>query len=66
MSEAVTIPREEYEALLKCKEIVESDFEEKFSEAFIRKISRIEADVASGRKISFDSKDEMNRHLERL
>ena len=66
MSEAVTIPREEYEALLMCKKIVESDFEEKFSEAFIRKISRIEADVASGRKISFGSKDEMNRHLERL
>ena len=66
MSEAVTIPKEEYETLLRCKEIVESDFEEGFSESFVRKIRLIEADVASGRKISFRNKDEMNRHLEQL
>ena len=66
MSEAVTIPKDEYEALLKCKDIVESDFDESFSEEFIKKIKRIEAEVASGKKVSFKSKDEMNRYLEQL
>jgi len=38
----ITIPKEEYEFLLKCKHVIESDFEEKFSEQFIREIKESE------------------------
>ncbi|MBS3103048.1 hypothetical protein J4458_06430 [Candidatus Woesearchaeota archaeon] len=40
--ETITIPKKEYEILVKCKHIVESDFEEKFSEQFIREIKESE------------------------
>ena len=42
MAETVTIPKKEYELLVKCKRIVESEFEERFSEKFIRDIKKAE------------------------
>ena len=41
-AEVVTIPKKDYELLVKCRHIVESEFEEKYSEAFIRDIKESE------------------------
>ncbi len=49
MAETVSVPREEYELLLKCRRIVESDFEEEFSEEFIRAIRRSRRAYREGR-----------------
>lgn len=49
MAETVSVPREEYKLLLKCRRIVESDFEEEFSEEFIRAIRRSRKDYREGR-----------------
>ena len=46
--EIVTIPRKEYELLLKCKHIVESEFEEKFSEKFIKEIKESREEYKRG------------------
>ena len=46
--EIVTIPKEEYELLLKCKHIVESEFEGKFSEKFIKEIKESEEAYKKG------------------
>ena len=37
-TDVVTIPKEEYDFLLKCKHVVETDFEGKFSKKFIQDI----------------------------
>lgn len=37
-SELVTISREEYELLITCRHVVESEFEERFSQQFIQAV----------------------------
>ena len=41
-SDVVTIPREEYDLLVTCRHVVESDFEEKFSQQFIQALKKSE------------------------
>jgi len=48
MAETITLPKEEYELLVKCRHIVESEFEEKFSKEFIRDIKESEEAYRKG------------------
>lgn len=41
-TDVVTIPREEYEFLVTCRHVVESDFEERFSKEFIQAVKESE------------------------
>jgi len=43
----VCIPRERYEYLIKCERLVDMEFEEKFSDAFIAEVK--ESEEAYGR-----------------
>ena len=49
MQKTVSIPKDEYELLLKFKKIVESDFEEKFSASLINKVRRSERAYRQGK-----------------
>ncbi len=61
----VTIPKKEYELLLKCKRIVDSDFEEKFSEEFIKAIRESEEDYKRGDYLRFKSAKEAKKYFDR-
>ena len=64
--DAVTIPKEEFELLVKCRRIVDSDFEEKFSDEFIKAVKKSEEDYKKGKFIRFSSKEGMIKHLDAL
>lgn len=66
MTQTITIPIGEYKLLVRCKHIVEADFEENFTEDFIQKIKRIEEDIRAGKKISFKNRADMDKHLEAM
>ena len=64
-SNVVTIPKKEYELLLKCKHIVKSDFEENFSENFIKAIKESEEQYRKGNYLRFKNLEEAKRHFDR-
>ena len=47
-SDVVSLPKEEYELLVKCRHIVESEFEEHFSEEFISAVKESEEAYTKG------------------
>lgn len=49
--QTVTIPKKEYELLLKCRRIIRLDFEEKFSPQFIKEVKESEEAFLSGNSI---------------
>ncbi len=58
MTETVTIPKQEYRLLLKCKHIVDSEFEGKFSKKFIKAIKESEKAYKRGEFVTVkDSKE---------
>ena len=64
--EIVTIPKEEYELLLKCRHIVESEFEEKFSEKFIREIKESEEAYKKGEFVRVKNSEDRKRLFDSL
>ena len=64
--EIVTIPKEEYELLLKCRHIVESEFEEKFSEKFIREIQESEEAYKKGEFVRVKNSEDRKRLFDSL
>ena len=64
--ETITIPKEEYEILVKCKHIVESDFEEKFSEQFIKEIKESEESYKRGEFIRVKNSEERRKLFDSL
>ena len=63
--EIVTIPKEEYELLVKCRRIVESEFEENFSEDFIKAVKESEEEYRKGNYLKFKNAEEAKRHFDR-
>ena len=47
-TEVITVPKKEYEILVRCRHIVESEFEEKFSEEFIKDVQTSEEEYTKG------------------
>ncbi len=62
----VTIPKEDYELLLKCKHIVESDFEEKFSEEFIKAVKESERAYKEGKYVRVKGSQERRKLFDSL
>ena len=63
--EIVTIPKKEYELLVKCRRIVESEFEENFSEDFIKAVKESEEEYRKGNYLKFKNVEEAKRHFDR-
>ena len=66
MVETVTIPKDEYELLVKCRHIVESDFEEKFSEEFIKDVKESEEAYKNGDFVNVKSSEERKKLFDSL
>lgn len=61
----VTIPKKEYELLVKCRRVVESEFEERFSERFIRDVRESEDAYRRGDYLRFNNVKEARKHFDR-
>ena len=59
--EIVTIPKEEYELLLRCRHIVESEFEEKFSVKFIKEIKESEESYKKGQFVRVKNSEDRKK-----
>lgn len=66
MSETVTIPKKEYDRLIKCKRIVESEFEEKFSKKFIEDIKKAEEEYRKGEFVEVKNSEERKKLFDSL
>lgn len=66
MSETVTIPKKEYKLLIKCKRIVESEFEEKFSKKFVEDIKKAEEEYRKGNFVEVKSSEERKNLFDSL
>ena len=61
----VTIPKEEYDLLLKCRHILRSDFEEKFSAQFIKEVKESEEAFRAGNFKKFKTVNEARAYVDR-
>jgi len=66
MAETVTIHKKEYKLLVKCRNIVNSDFEEKFSKEFIRGVKKSEEAFRKGDFVRFTNKKDAKEYLDSL
>ena len=66
MSETVCIPRARYEYLVECERLVDMEFEEKFSEKFIKEVKESEKDYESGKYKRFKTFNEAKSYLDSL
>lgn len=66
MGETVSIPKEEYEFLKKCEEVLYEDSEEKFSESFIRKVKKAQKQLEQGKGKTCKDDKEMEEYLNSL
>ena len=64
--EIVTIPKEEYELLLRCRHIVESEFEEKFSVKFIKEIKESEESYKKGQFVRVKNSEDRKKLFDSL
>lgn len=66
VSEVVTIPKKDYELLVKCKHIVESEFEERFSEEFVRQVKESEDTYKKGNFVRIKNSRERRKLFDSL
>ena len=62
----ITIPKKEYELLLKCKRIVESEFEENFSKEFIKAVKESEEDYKKGEFVRVKNSEDRKKLFDSL
>jgi hypothetical protein len=65
-SDAVTISKDEYELLLRCKHVVESEFEEGFSEEFVRQVNESEDAYKKGNFVRVKNSHERRKLFDSL
>jgi len=65
-SDTVCIPKAEFELLVKCKQIVESDFEEKYSKTFIAAVRESEEAYKKGDFVRVKSPRERRKLFDSL
>lgn len=63
MGEDVTIPKEEYEFLVKCKEILSIESDEDFTPEFLKKLKRAEEEIKAGKGVVLKSREEVAKYL---
>lgn len=66
VSDVVTIPKKEYELLVKCKHIVESEFEENFSDEFIKAVKESEEEYKRGEFVRVKNSEERRKLFDSL
>ncbi|HII65575.1 TPA: hypothetical protein HA295_02255 [Candidatus Woesearchaeota archaeon] len=60
-SDTINISRDEYELLVKCRHIVQSEFEENFSEKFIKAVMKSEEDYRKGKIVRIRNSQERRK-----
>ncbi|HIH91720.1 TPA: hypothetical protein HA281_02880 [Candidatus Woesearchaeota archaeon] len=60
-SDTINISRDEYELLVKCRHIVQSEFEENFSEKFIKAVMKSEEDYRKGKVVRIRNSQERRK-----
>jgi hypothetical protein len=63
MSGDVTIPKKEYEFLVKCKEILSIESDEDFTSEFLEKLKVAEEETKAGKGIVLKSRGEIEKYL---
>ena len=66
MSDTICIPRERYEYLIKCERLVDMEFEDLFSDSFVKEVRDSEEDYESGRYDRFKYLKDARKHLDSL
>jgi len=66
MTQTVTIPKMEYELLLKCRHLVDSEFEGEFSDEFIEAVKESEKAYKKGEVVVCKSREEREKLFESL
>ena len=66
MEETITIPKDEYKFLVKCKNIVKSEFEERFSKKFIEDVKKSEEEYRKGNFVRFKNIKEAKKNLDAM
>ena len=66
VKETITIPKEEYALLVRCRHIVESEFEEKFSEKFIKEVKESEEAYKRGDYVKFRNAKEAKAYFDKI
>lgn len=63
MSEEITIPKKEYEFLVKCKEILSIESDEDFKPEFLKKLEKAEKEIKAGKGTVLTSREEVAKYL---
>lgn len=63
MSESVTIPKEEYEFLTKCRDIIHLESDDDFAPEFLEKLKKAEKGIKSGKGVVLKTRDEVEKYL---
>lgn len=66
MGETISIPKEEYDFLKKCEEVLYEDIEEQFSDSFIKKVKMAQSQLKNGKGKTITTDEEMDRYFEAL
>ena len=66
INKTVCISRERYERLIECEKLVDLEFEERFSEPFIKELRESLKDYKEGRFKRFKTMKEAKRYLDTL
>ena len=65
-SDIVSIPKEEFDFLVKCRHLVESEFEEKYSKKFIEEVKESEEAYKKGEFVRIKSSKERKKLFDSL
>lgn len=63
MSEDVTIPKKEYDFLVKCREILSLERDEDFTPEFLEKLQKAEKEIKAGKGVVFMTREEVAKYL---
>ena len=66
MPETVCIPRKRYEFLVECERVVDMEFEEKFSEKFIKEVKASEEAYKKGEFVRVRNSEERRKLFDSL
>ena len=64
--ETITIPKQEYELLIKCKNILELESDKELSPEFLKKIEKARNDIKEGKRLKFKTKKEVENYFKAM
>ncbi|MFO8015566.1 MAG: hypothetical protein R6U32_00530 [Candidatus Woesearchaeota archaeon] len=66
MGETVSIPKEEYEFLKKCEEVVKLESDDDLSPELLKRLEKAERDIKEGKGKKFSSAKEVEEYLKAM